>query len=504
MTAWGGGYVTDVSYLSGFYSSQSQSLMALPALLNGFLVRPVKRDEPFRLLDIGCGVGVTALITAAANPGWHVTGLDFHPGHIAAGRAMAHDAGLDNITFIEADLREFAETPEGRALEEFHAVSAHGVWSWVADSVQDGILRLLNAKLKAGGVFQVSYNLLTGWQSAIGLQRLVREAGLRLGGRSDKQATAGLKVAEALVQAGGGTSYGDHFGKKVLERLTQAPAAYLAHELMNAQWRPLMHGDVAARLASAKLEYAGSGNLLSNFPQLTLSAGQREVLAQFDDPAMLELFKDICRPQPLRKDVFIRGGRRIDPIARDAMLQDITLGLVAEEKSWKFEFDVPEGKAQMAESYYRPIFQRLQRGPASVGELMVLPELEGKRDNPSEMIGIAVGTEQAFIVPNPGVAMDDRCSQLNSVLLRAQFAAGNGAGPINFAVPALGSGLTLPNFEGMIIHELATYPDSRDPREMAARLAIHQSAEARAELAARLEVFFTTDAPMMRNFGFKL
>jgi hypothetical protein len=39
---------------------------------------------------------------------------------------------------------------------------------------------------------------------------------------------------------------------------------------------------------------------------------------------------------------------------------------------------------------------------------------------------------------------------------------------------------------------------------MAARLAIHQSAEARAELAARLEGFFATDAPMLRNFGFKV
>jgi len=503
MSGWGGGYITDIAYTAGFYSSQSQSIAALAALLNGFAARPARRDEAFHFADIGCGHGVTALIMAAANPAWHVTGLDFQPGHIASARVMAREAGIDNITFLEADLRDFAESPECRALEPFDAVSAHGVWTWVDETVQNGIVRLLNAKLKPGGAFQLSYNTLTGWQSALGLQRLIREAGIRAATRSDAQAEAGFKIAQSLEQAGT-VSYGTGFGKTMLEKLADLPAAYIAHEFMNAHWRPVMQADVAASLAAAKLEFCGASRLLNNFPQLILSQAQRDILATFDDPVMAELFKDICHPQPLRADVFIRGPRRVDAAARDAALNDIVIGLTAHPSSWKFEFDAAGGKAQMTEAFYRPIFERLaEKGPASLHELYALSALRGRPRNPAELLGVTIGTEQAIVIPNPGTPMDERCTRLNAALLRAQFAAGQGAAPIHFAVPATGNGLTLPNFDGMILHEMINNPNE-PPADMAARLAIHQSAEQRAALADKLRQFFADDVPFLRHLGVRV
>jgi 2-polyprenyl-3-methyl-5-hydroxy-6-metoxy-1,4-benzoquinol methylase len=500
MSGWNAGYVTDVAYTAGFYSSQSQSITALAALLNGIAARPVCRDEPFHFADIGCGQGVTALIIAAANPAWRVSGLDFQPGHIAAAREMARNAGLDNVTFLEADLRDFAETPECRALDAFDAVSAHGVWSWVDDNVQDGIIRLLNARLKPGGAFQLSYNTITGWQTALGLQRLIREAGIRSAARSDAQAAAGLKIAQTLA-ASGTVSYATGFGRTMLDKMAEMPAAYIAHEFMNAHWRPVMHADVAARLAAAKLDFAGSSRLLTNFPQLILSQEQRDILAPFDDPAMLELFKDICQPQALRTDVFIRGPRRIDALDRDARLSDIVIGLTAHPSSWKFEFEAAGGMAQMTETFYRPIFERLhEKGPASLHDLFALPSSRGRARNPAELLGIMLGTEQAVVIPNPVAKLDERAKRLNAVLLRAQFAAGQGAGPIHFAVPATGNGLTLPNFDGMILHEIINNPNEM-LSDMAARLAIHQNAEQRAALTEKLRHFFTEDAPFLAHFG---
>jgi len=502
--SWGGGYVTDTAYISGLHAGQAQPLAALAALMTGFAARPVRRDEAFAVCDLGCGMGTTALITAAANPAWRVVGLDFNPGHIAAARALAREAGLENVAFLEADLRDFAETPEGRALEAFDFVSAHGVWTWVGEDVQDGIVRLLGQKLKAGGMFHVSYNLLTGWQEALGLQLLVREAGLRLAQRADKQAEAGVRIARELAAAGEKTSFSGGFGKTMLERMADLPAAYIAHEMMNRHWRPVFHGDVAARLAAAKLEFCGSGRLTNNFPQMTMGEAQRAIAEQFDDPAMLELFKDICHAQAMRSDIFVRGGRRIDRQARDAALRDVILGLIALPASWKFEFGTGAGKAQMSENYYRRIFERLLDGPASVGELLALPDLPGRRDNPAELIAVSIATEQAVAVPNPGAAIDERCAKLNLALLRAQFAAGQGASPIDFALPCTGSGLTLPNFEGMIAHELAANPETTDPHELAARLAIHQSAAQREALAGKLTAFFENDARLLRHFGFNL
>jgi hypothetical protein len=236
---------------------------------------------------------------------------------------------------------------------------------------------------------------------------------------------------------------------------------------------------------------------------LTLGEAQLAVAAQFDDPAMLELFKDVCQAQAMRADVFVRGGRRLDRQARDAALREVTLALTASPANWKFEFATAGGTAKMAEPYYRRIFERLLEGPARVAELLALPDLPGRRDNPAELIAVMVGSEQAVALPNPGAVIDERCARLNLALLRARFSAGVvGTPPIDFALPCTGGGLTVPHFEGMVAHELAANPAVRDPHEMAARLAIHETPEARAELADKLVRFFESEALLLKHFGF--
>ncbi len=55
-----------------------------------------------------------------------------------------------------------------------------------------------------------------------------------------------------------------------MDRLAEAAPGYLAHEYMNAHWSPCFHADVAAALADAKLDWAGSANLLESFPDLMM------------------------------------------------------------------------------------------------------------------------------------------------------------------------------------------------------------------------------------------
>ena len=71
------------------------------------------------------------MLLAASNPAWRVTAVDFNPAHIATARDWAAEAGLTNITFIEADLTTLAEDAAGRSIPEADFVSMHGLWSWV-------------------------------------------------------------------------------------------------------------------------------------------------------------------------------------------------------------------------------------------------------------------------------------------------------------------------------------------------------------------------------------
>ena len=109
MSGWGSGYVTDIAYMTGYYRQQSPAVMALACLLGGVASPMPGRDDPVSYLELGCGQGFGALILAASNPHWTVTAIDFNPAHVAAARAWAAQAGIENVSFLEADLSTLAE-----------------------------------------------------------------------------------------------------------------------------------------------------------------------------------------------------------------------------------------------------------------------------------------------------------------------------------------------------------------------------------------------------------
>ena len=131
MSAWGGGYVTDIPYTTGWYRQQSPSIMALACLLGGVAAPMPAADDAVSYLELGCGHGFGAMLLAASNPAWRVTAVDFNPAHIAAAREWAAEAGLTNITFLEADLTTLAEDAAAQAIPQADFVSMHGVWTWV-------------------------------------------------------------------------------------------------------------------------------------------------------------------------------------------------------------------------------------------------------------------------------------------------------------------------------------------------------------------------------------
>lgn len=397
----------------GSEAAVSQSLMALAALLNNYHAQPAAGGESVHFGEVGCGAGVNALITAAANPGWRVTGIDDNPAHIGQARDLAAEAGIGNARFIDASLAGI-ETD----LPPFDAVTIGRLWTSLAPPEQAGILRLLGEQLKPGGMCQVSYHLATYWQDAASLQRLVREVGSR-----------GITVAKALAGAG--------------EKMPPEFEA-LGDDLLNPHWRPLLHADVAAAMAAAHMQFAGSASLIDNVPAFALAPAQRALLEHLKTPAIAELFKDICRPVPVRQDVFMRGARRITNATRDAALAGVTLGLAAGPEDWRFAFAAAGGVASMDEGFYRPIFTRLQAGPATLAELTALPGLAGERGNLAELIAVAIGTGHAAALPNPEAPMSDTCRRLNVILVRRQLALGRQDVPARLAVPALGGGFVLP------------------------------------------------------------
>ncbi|NLK49591.1 MAG: methyltransferase domain-containing protein [Candidatus Cloacimonetes bacterium] len=63
-------------------------------------------DTPLRVLDLGCGSGIIAIMLALQRSAWNVSGIDIQPELIELARENAHRQGL-TINFICDDLRRF-------------------------------------------------------------------------------------------------------------------------------------------------------------------------------------------------------------------------------------------------------------------------------------------------------------------------------------------------------------------------------------------------------------
>ena len=482
MSSWNQGYVTDIAYMPGWYRQQSPSMIALAGLLGGVDMPMPVGDAPVTVLELGCGQGLGAMVMAASNPTWNVTAVDFNPAHIAAARELAAEARLENVTFIEGNLATLAEDAAGRAIPEADFVTMHGVWSWVPPAVQAGIVRLLRDKVRPGGAVHVSYNTMSGWGPAMGMQRLLHETGKRLAWRSDRQAEAGLEVVRTLIATDAVQLGRSPFIKALIDRLSKAPMPYLAHEYMNEHWKPCFLADVAASFADAKLEWVAASQLIENFPSLMLTEEQNAVARKFEDPLMRELVKDMCLERSLRHDVFVRGARRINNAVRDAALMDVTIGLVTPPANFPEEAQMPAGRAEFNPGFYGPIVEAASAGPARIGDLLSLPNVAGRRDNPAELVGMLVGLELAEPMVRPDAQPGAAAMRFNRIITQRLMRTENLGRMVGLASHRIGGGTPANLMECLVLDQAREDAINLDEIERMAAPAEEEAAKFREAL----------------------
>src|SRR5262245_27059444 len=77
--SWSSGYVADVPYREGSCVQQAPARMVLSCLLLGVVAELPAPSDAACYIELGCGVGIGALVTAASNPGWKVVAIDYNP-----------------------------------------------------------------------------------------------------------------------------------------------------------------------------------------------------------------------------------------------------------------------------------------------------------------------------------------------------------------------------------------------------------------------------------------
>lgn len=438
-SSWSRGYPIREPYPPAWHGFQSPAHLRLVCALMG-VAWDVGPGTPLSIAEIGCGTGYTAQLLAAGNPDWQVLGLDYNPAHIAEARSMVAEAGLPNARFIDADLAELTDG-DIDALPEFDLVTVHGVWSWVADPVREGVLRLLRRRLKPGGLVFMGYNALPGASGALGLARMVRQSMLAAGSSAEGVAEASRRVSQ-LVEAAPAHLPQSGWRRLLTGEAKGARLGYMLHEFETEHWRPCFHADVAAALATARCEYVGSSTIDENFPQMSLTQAQRAIWDEAPDALARELVFDLCVIRAFRRDVFVRGRR---PVPSVAALEGLWLAAATHEDG-KTMLRTQAGEAELPQPLVDAVRGALTKRPHTIGELRQLPGCASATS--AELAALLVGSRRAVPLwhePGSGADLTQAAAaarRFNAMAARRLAPHGAGAGQLGLAAPALGGGLS--------------------------------------------------------------
>lgn len=457
--AWNEGYVVDVDYTTSFFSDLSPAYLNFAAILNG--CEPVPVDRPFNYCELGCGQGFTVSVLAAAYPQGEFFGVDFMPSQIATATQLAASAQLNNLTLLENSFSDLVESkvPD---LPQFDFITMYGVYTWVSAENRQHIVDFISRYLKPGGIVFVCYNAMPGWSSAMPLQKLLQQYAQTHPEHPNIQMLRGREFIQSLgdsqAQYWTANAANDKF-KHCINSLAKDDPVYLTHEYLNQNWEPMYHADVNSQMSAAKLDYVGSANLLLSFPSLYLSADKQRLLATISSPVMKETVKDYLLNTSFRKDVFIRGARRMSKLRQLECMQQVGLALTVP----RFKACADHGFMKGKEDQYTAIYDALANGPQLLSELIKLPQL----GNPSmqkmaEMASILISDHHvsAYFVGDTDISAAHRLN--HAVAQNSRFDDSYRA----LVSPLLGNGLLSGLVQRLVYLSLASGADEHDVDEI--------------------------------------
>lgn len=346
-------YVDDVSYLNLFHRH------ATPAWLH-FVAGALGHAGPdpaaaLRWCELGCGPGYGTVLTAAAYPKGRFVGVDVNPAHIVQAQALATEAGVTNVRFLERDLQSLVDDAAARGgqtptapgqgsaastakapgagartdvdlshdpdfVEGFDFISVVGVYAWVSPEDRDAVLRFVARFLKPGGMLYLTYSCHPGMSWFVGMQRLLADYAATVAGSSSEKVVAALRFLKELASAEGSLLAEHPAQLAEIARALESDPRYLAHEFLAPHWAPQHVGDVLGDLAKVGCTWLGSAQPGDNIDEFAIAPSLRPLLASLPAGALRETARALATRQSMRHDIFLRQAKPLSAEAHRRLL----------------------------------------------------------------------------------------------------------------------------------------------------------------------------------------
>ncbi|MCC1482858.1 class I SAM-dependent methyltransferase [Roseibaca sp. Y0-43] len=459
MTDWTDGYRTDIAYTYQYFPDLNPARISLALAAAGLVPPKIKTA-----CEIGFGHGVSVNVHAAASDvKWW--GTDFNPVQAAFAQNISKSCALNSTLYDEA----FADFALRDDLPEFDYICLHGIWSWISEKNRAIIVDFIRRKLAVGGVLYVSYNTNPGWAGFRPMRDLLAKY-------LTEQSSTKSPIADRIE---GALDFADRFlatnptylrnNPQVKQRIAQMRSqnrTYLAHEFFNEHWEPMSFADISSWLQPAKIQWACSADMTEAFDPLHLTKDQQELLRSIPDLTFQQNLRDFMVNKSFRKDLWIKGIQKINPVERVEILREKKIILTRQKKDIKYEVSTNLGKLTLKDAIYTPIIDALaDYKPKTIGDLEKLFSKDKVNFGQiTQAVMVLVGTGNAAPVQDnwSEEALKKGCTDLNNHICSK---ARGSSDLVNLASPVTGGGVFVSRIEQIFL--LAKHQDHEEPRDWA-------------------------------------
>jgi len=243
-----------------YYTQPGRQQMVLKLL--GFKTPDLKNA---RVLEIGCSFGGNIIPFALENPKAEVIGIDLSSVQIEEGNRIIENLGLENIRLIHQNVLDFDEK-----LGKFDYIICHGVFSWVNEEVQRGILDVIKNHLSENGSAILSYNTYPGWKN-LEVARdvmLFRDEMLKNRGEQINESNA-VKYGRGAIEFLSQFSILNEKIKDGITGIKEKDDYYILHEYFEENNKPMYLYDFNKMLLEHQLIHVVDSDLMKTFPNIS-------------------------------------------------------------------------------------------------------------------------------------------------------------------------------------------------------------------------------------------
>lgn len=281
-----------------------------------------------RVLELGCAEGGNIIPHAVFYPKSKYVGVDLSKVQIDEGMKHIKAMGLKNI-----ELRNCSITDIDESFGKFDYIICHGVFSWVPDSVQDKILKIMNQNLTKNGIAYVSYNTLPGWNMVKTIRDMMvyHTKGIKSSVDKIKQANALLSFVKDSLK--GDTSFYSRALSEELEKVLNKEDSYIRHEYLEDNNEQFYFKEFMAKAKKYDLQYLSDSSLASMYLG-NMGSFVAKKLESIKDIVRAEQYLDFIKNRRFRCTLLCHNNVRINRSLSDDTVKDFAFSLdLTAEKS---------------------------------------------------------------------------------------------------------------------------------------------------------------------------